>query len=221
MIIGIIGGVGSGKSTVANILVSEGYVEIAFADPLKRIVKQMYDFTDAQLWGPSSKRAEPVTRYPLASGGFLTPRLALQRIGTEVGRQLYMNTWVDMALRDAELVLKERRVYSQVTGTNPAARYLFEPKGVVISDVRFPNEAEAILRAGGGLLRKSGRQKPWWSRWWMRMFGHASDTSHQRIFTRYEIGFHESFTKLRQEVIEMEAMICCDRVWGIGGQERV
>lgn len=64
MIIGIAGRAGSGKDTVADLLVRDHrFVKIAFADPLKRICKKVFDFTDEQFWGPSSARNGPDKRY--------------------------------------------------------------------------------------------------------------------------------------------------------------
>jgi hypothetical protein len=65
MIIGLCGPAGSGKDTAADFLVkNHGFVKVAFADPLKRICKDVFAFTDGQLWGPSEKRNAPDKRYP-------------------------------------------------------------------------------------------------------------------------------------------------------------
>ena len=64
-LIGICGRSGSGKDTVADILVRDyGFVKVACADPLKRTCRDVYRFTDEQLWGPSKKRNAPDMRYP-------------------------------------------------------------------------------------------------------------------------------------------------------------
>ena len=56
-IIGIVGKKNSDKATVENHLVSEyGYVKVALADQIKRFGREVFDFTDTQLWGPSSCR---------------------------------------------------------------------------------------------------------------------------------------------------------------------
>ncbi len=65
LILGISGLAGSGKDTVAKFLnVSFTFSTVAMADPLKRIVKDVYDFSDEQLWGPSDMRNGPDKRYP-------------------------------------------------------------------------------------------------------------------------------------------------------------
>jgi hypothetical protein len=98
VIIGISGKAGVGKDTATDLLVERfGFVKVALADPLKRICKEVFAFTDEQLWGSSEKRNAPDERYL----NELTPRLALQKLGTEWGRECYENVWIDHALRAA------------------------------------------------------------------------------------------------------------------------
>lgn len=59
-IIGICGQAGSGKDTVADYISNEyDYVTVALADPMKRFVKDVWGFTEEQLWGPSDFRNKP------------------------------------------------------------------------------------------------------------------------------------------------------------------
>jgi dephospho-CoA kinase len=61
MLVGILGLAGSGKDETANMFVKyHNFIRIAFADPVKRIVQDVFDFDDQQLWGPSKFRNEPV-----------------------------------------------------------------------------------------------------------------------------------------------------------------
>lgn len=198
MIVGISGVAGSGKDTVADLFVQKhGFVKVALADPLKRICRDVYAFTDDQLWGPSESRNAPDKRYPRGTGVavadpdengirgaqfqpvYLTPRLALQLLGTEWGRVCYDNTWVDLAIRTAQSLLKKDYVANERIYRYTMRRGLFLdegrsfvphgdevssavmgvdlrnhlPAGVVISDVRFHNEVAAIKKAGGKLVR--------------------------------------------------------------------
>lgn len=215
LIIGVCGKAGSGKDTIADILVRDhGFVKVAFADPLKRICKDIYDFSDDQLWGPSEKRNEPDFRYLHRKAGahgvqdmraliskedrdrravtpgtfdkypqykgmeplitfygsesnygflpsppedeYLTPRYALQKLGTEWGRDCYAPTWIEYGLRMAKLILSGRGSYTAKHGFDFAidggGQYL-QPTGVVISDVRFLNEVEGLRAGGAKLLR--------------------------------------------------------------------
>lgn len=192
-IIGITGYAGSGKDTVANILCKEhGFVKVAFADPLKRICKDVFDFTDEQLWGPSEMRNGPDLRYMVspeyaeaaerekerdpelsasyAKQGYLTPRHALQQLGTEWGRACYRDVWVNYALRIAAAILSGRRPGSGSWPWYTAKEGLWfdghSPRsiedvgsvpyeGVVISDVRFPNEIAALKKKGAQIWRTS------------------------------------------------------------------
>ncbi len=58
------GSAGAGKTEVAKHLVEKhGFVEIAFADEIKRICMRLWDFTEEQLWGPSELRSVLDERY--------------------------------------------------------------------------------------------------------------------------------------------------------------
>lgn len=214
LIIGVCGKAGSGKDTIADILVKDlGFVKVAFADPLKRVCKDIYDFTDEQLWGPSEKRNEADFRYIHRKAGslgrktvsaflpddhiagkvvpegtfdrwpdirgteslvdadgcipspsddeYLTPRYALQKLGTEWGRDCYAPTWIEYGLRVAKKLLGEgyRYKYTPQHGLDITFDQSYQkPTGVVISDVRFLNEVEG-LRAGGAKLVRVHRPK--------------------------------------------------------------
>lgn len=49
---------GSGKGAAADVLVREGWVPVAFADPIKRLVREVFGYPDAVLFGPSAARDE-------------------------------------------------------------------------------------------------------------------------------------------------------------------
>ncbi len=73
---------------------------------------------------------------------FVSPRMALQSLGTEWGRRLYSNTWVDSAFEFIKM--------------NP--KTIFLPKGYdagdwVITDCRFKNEVEGSKKNGGLVVR--------------------------------------------------------------------
>jgi hypothetical protein len=64
MIIGIAGAAGSGKDTVAGFISKySSAVSIAQADPMKRFAKDVFNFTEHQLWGPSEARNGVDERY--------------------------------------------------------------------------------------------------------------------------------------------------------------
>jgi hypothetical protein len=117
----------SGKDTAADALEQRlDFVRVALADPLKAFCQGVYGWTNDQLWGPSELRDVPDRRYPrpgrvaaaarrladlerlpeawrkrLAARGWLTPRHALQTLGTGWGRACYADTWADLSARRA------------------------------------------------------------------------------------------------------------------------
>ncbi len=187
MLIGISGLAGSGKDTSADHLVkNHNFVKVSFADPLKRVARDIYDFSDQQLWGPSSERNKPDKRYlredherhdwqPASADTswscvrcgirgedskdsprclvYLTPRFALQSLGTEWGRGCYLNTWVDYALRVAAQIDSKRYGYMTTKGLYQLHNYGNPVSGTAIPDVRFANEIQAIRAARGKLIR--------------------------------------------------------------------
>jgi len=171
MIIGISGKAGSGKDTCADFLVNDcGFVKVALADPFKRMCRDVFDFSEQQLWGPSEFRNEPDKRYLrgvkkgiIPQKVYLTPRFALQTLGSEWGRNCYKNVWVDYAIRTAKAIEKayenrEPVYYDQVLGLcqdSDPENWAGEctHKGVAIPDVRVKNEIEAIKKADGLVIR--------------------------------------------------------------------
>lgn len=187
MILGLCGQAGSGKSFIADILQERySYKVISFADPLKRICQDVFKFTNQQLWGPSEFRNIPDKRWPRPckschSNGYfiddskeqhsivkcqicdgvgktyLTPREALQQLGTEWGRSCYENIWVQYAIGLAQ-TLSSNPVgpwlpYSAQSGLGVLPTWTDKVSGVVISDVRFQNEIDGIMNAGGKVIR--------------------------------------------------------------------
>jgi hypothetical protein len=169
-LIGIAGKAGAGKDSTADVLVREfGFVKVALADPMKRACAEWFGWPDATLWGPSEFRAQTWDRL-----GGLTARKALQTLGTEFGRACYPNIWVDYAIRVAQtprlaspaknIPHEEIRRANAIDGSwwaYTAQDGLFNActcchrlaKGVVIPDVRFPNEVAAIHAAGGRIWK--------------------------------------------------------------------
>jgi hypothetical protein len=146
MIIGICGFEGAGKDTVANYLVENyGFTKLSFAAVLKDIAAVLFDWPRAMLEGDSAESREwrevedGWWAEKLGIPGF-TPRLALQRLGTDVFRNHFHS--------DIWLIALERRLQKY--------------KNVVVSDCRFPNELTMIQRLGGQVWRVDKKEKPVW-----------------------------------------------------------
>lgn len=123
-VVGLIGRLGSGKTTAADYLVEQyGFSRIKFADPLKDMLRAI-GLTDDHIEG--DLKEEPCD---LLMGQ--TPRHAMQTLGTEWGRNcIDQNLWV--------------RLWLERAGAK---------RMVVADDCRFPNEMETIRKNGGTLIR--------------------------------------------------------------------
>ena len=144
MIIGLLGFIGSGKGTVADILVSRGFKKESFADPVKDAVAAIFGWDRALLEGDTKEsrdfREAKDEWWSERTGQHITPRTMLQLMGTEAGRDTFHpDLWI--------LSLEQRVKKNQNT---------------VIADVRFPNECEAIRKMGGFLVRVSRGKDPAW-----------------------------------------------------------
>lgn len=129
VILGLTGVARSGKSTVASYLVRHhGFVEHSFAAPIRAFVAHILG-TDLAGLEAGKEREVPWL------GAGVTPRRMMQLAGTEFGRQMvHDQLWVRSCLMRAQADVNAGR-------------------SVVISDVRFDNEAEAIRRVGGAVWR--------------------------------------------------------------------
>lgn len=181
-IIGISGQAGSGKDTAADMLLAkEGFIKISLADPIKRFARELWDFSEQQLWGSSQYRNKPDERYPITVPYFvigfgipdpgkveyLTPRKVLQHLGTEGGRALDYDVWIRYSIKIATTLLttKKEYCYSPSLGLQPYTQsypqgefptienFPEQVRAVVIADVRFKNEIQFIKQAGGKLIR--------------------------------------------------------------------
>lgn len=147
-IIGITGLKGSGKDTIGDIICKNfDFQKVAFADKLKDIVSVLFDWDRKMLSGftPEDRaiREQPDEFWSKKFEKEFTPRMALQKIGTEVMRNnLDKSIWV---------YCLERKLIN-------------EDGNFVITDVRFRNEIEMIRRLGGTIIRVERGDRPeWWN----------------------------------------------------------
>ena len=129
-LIGIHGPLNGGKDTAANYIQAkfpDVFGRYSFAQPLKQACEIMFGFSKEQLEDRILKEAvDPFW-------GF-TPRKAMQKLGTEYGRDTMCE---DVWVRRAEMEL---------------AKNLKSGRGMIITDVRFENEAEWLRSQPNSLL---------------------------------------------------------------------
>lgn len=172
---GISGFARSGKDTVAERLVERhGFVRVGWADPIRRFCQEIFGFSDEQVYG--GRKEDQDQRYPRAGRPNLTPREAMQTLGTEWGRTCFPEVWIRYGMRLARKLLDEAGwTYDPRVGLKTAVRW--QAAGVVFSDCRFRNELEAVRAAGGVLVRvkRPGRDGQ------VGVAGHPSEREQQEI----------------------------------------
>ena len=147
-IIGVCGFIGSGKGTVADMLIEEhGYMKLSFADKLKDTVSELFEWDRNLLEGdtPESRnwREQSNDFWTKEIGKDITPRHILQVIGNDMRKMFYDDIWISFV--------------KQKMQNNPDQKW-------VIPDVRYPNEINLIKEYKGQVWHIIRGNKPeWWN----------------------------------------------------------
>lgn len=198
-VIGLTGYAQSGKDTAASFLVERGFKRLAFADILRQSVYNLNpivvsDYGDGMAEGDRHLRVQKLVDligWDRAKVEYPEIRNLLQRMGTEVGRDLYGESfWVDRVLAQMERKGKEE----QTAAGHWTVGYPHVVGDYVITDVRFPNEAKAV-RGVSGLLYRVVRPGTG------AVNNHVSDTGIAGLRVDGEIENDGSLERLRQRVL--------------------
>jgi hypothetical protein len=136
-IVGLTGYAQSGKDTVGSILTTHrGYTRLSFADNVREAVYRLNPYIPRRVFGVydvwfSLQSFVDKYGWEKAKVENKEVRRLLQVMGTEVGREMFGETsWIDMV-----------------------ARQVAKHEDVVITDVRFKNEADFVRSVGGYVIR--------------------------------------------------------------------
>ena len=144
MIIGLVGFIGSGKGTVGELLRLQSYKQASFAGVLKDTASVLFGWDRNLLEGDIVEsrvfREHKDTFWSERFGYDFSPRLALQLLGTEAGRDVFH--------KDVWIYALENKI-KQI-------------KNVVITDTRFPNEIDFIRSKGGVIIEVRRGERPYW-----------------------------------------------------------
>ena len=145
-IIGLVGFIGAGKGTVGELLRLQGYKQASFAGALKDTASVLFGWDRDLLEGDTVEsrvfREQKDDFWSTRFGYDFSPRLALQLLGTEAGRDVFH--------KDVWIFALENRIKNH--------------KNVVITDTRFPNEIEFIRKQGGIIVEiKRGPEPEWYT----------------------------------------------------------
>lgn len=137
-LVGISGHKFNGKDTIGDFLHSKyGYTKVSFAEPLKKICKELFNLNNEQLYGDLKEVSDP-------NWFNLQPRQLLQFIGTELFRD-NMSKLHSEFKKDFWIICLENKI-KKLREINPQIK-------IVITDVRFENEVELVKKLGGMVIK--------------------------------------------------------------------
>lgn len=144
MIVGLVGFIGSGKGTAGRMLKEVGFQPLSFASGVKDIASVMFNWRRDLLEGDNDTsrhwREQPDEFWSSKFGRNFTPREALQKLGTEVGRDIFdTNFWV-----------------------HRLEQHISSDQNYVITDCRFQNEIDFIHKHNGVLIEIERGSRPHW-----------------------------------------------------------
>ena len=153
MVIGFMGAAGAGKSTAANVVATnfkdQNPVAISFADPIRGFIAMLGI-------DPADRDIREIPSLMLSGH---SPRYVMQTLGTEWGRSLHEDFWVN--------------IWRSRVANVPAGHI------ILVEDVRFPNEHAAVQEFDGILIRVTGRGGI--------AGNHASETEQEALEADYTI----------------------------------
>lgn len=177
LVIGICGRARHGKDAIAVILGELFFARrLAFADHLKHLAMQTWDLSWDQVYGDTKEVVDPRWGH--------TPRFLLQRMGTEVGRNIHKETWVRKAFDTIDRAYLGETITLPNFATKRFEKMAFPPRSTglwAVPDVRFTDEAEAVQARGGFVIKvvRPGLARP--------TDTHASETNIDEVREDYLI----------------------------------
>ncbi len=136
-LIGLTGYAGSGKDTVRGLLAGHGYIGMAFAEPIRLMLRKLFDQAGVY-YGYMDSRELKESIIPQLGVSY---RHLAQTLGTEWGRAVAPDLW----LRIADGFIKD---------TNSAGELWSDGVPLfVVSDVRLASEAQWVHDRGGVVWR--------------------------------------------------------------------
>jgi hypothetical protein len=129
----------AGKDTAGQLLIQQGYIRYAFADPLKKACEEIFMFNNEQMDGSLKETIDPKWG--------ISPRKIFQIFGTEIFREKLGEFFPEMKeIQNNFWIYRFELWYKNLLKQNPDAK-------VVVTDVRFENEANIIKKLGGIIIK--------------------------------------------------------------------
>jgi|ETNmetMinimDraft_8_1059916.scaffolds.fasta_scaffold13216_3 hypothetical protein len=163
-LIGITGYKRSGKDTAGEYFIERGYIKYAFAGPLKKACQEIFMFTDEQTEGKDKEKYDD--RWNISA------RKVFQRFGTEIFRENLADFYPEMEkIKENFWTYRFKIWYENQLEINKDVK-------IVVTDVRFDNEANIIKELGGIIIKVKRKNKK-------NLDQHKSETSIEKIKCDY------------------------------------
>jgi dephospho-CoA kinase len=196
MIIGICGFQSSGKDTVADYLVKEhGFIKMSFASKLKDIISMIFGWPRDKLEGLTKEDREWREQVDYwwsekLNMPQLTPRYVMQYFATDLFRnKFHPDIWVKIVENELKKILEEST-----------------KQNIVISDCRFSNEINMLIRLGGKIIHVH-RNPPSWFHEYIRgeeppniKLIHRSEIEWIRCYRDYDVENDGTIEELQQKI---------------------
>jgi hypothetical protein len=135
MLVGLTGYAGSGKDTAAAGLTAIGWKRVSFAEPLRQMLLTLNPIVGHRHYGTVRLQDVVEEHDWLEAKKLGEVRRLMQVLGTEIGREMIDDDlWIKLAKKSWD-------------------DYFSFGYDVVVTDVRFKNEADAIRFNGGKIIR--------------------------------------------------------------------
>jgi dephospho-CoA kinase len=173
ILIGLTGYAGTGKDTVREVLESHGFTGLAFADPIRQMIRELLASNGIS----TSYMDDRALKEAIIPELGVSYRQMAQTLGTEWGRNLQPDFWLRLASSFIAQCIADGDTH------------------YVISDVRFLNEAEWVRERGGVIWRvHRAAATP--------VRPHQSEAEIDHIDADWQIFNNGSFEDVRETVFE-------------------
>jgi len=198
MIIGICGFQSSGKDTIADYLIKEHhFIKFSFAAVLKDIISIMFDWprdklegltTEDRLW---REQIDPWWSKTLDMPQ-LSPRYIMQYFGTDLFKKhFHTNIWVQIVENKINNHLRNNHLHN---------------KNIIISDCRFENEINMIIKLGGKIIHVYRNPPSWFYKYRQGEYPEEAEHIHKsekdwiRCYKDYDIENEGTIEQLHAKV---------------------
>lgn len=194
MLIGLTGERRVGKDEVAKYFIKKYHFKnYAFANPLKKVCKELFLLNDEQLYGSKKEDIDPIWN--------LSPREILQKTATDVIRDNIKNIFPNISIQDGNnFWIYHFELWYQKEKNRINKNHV----NVVISDVRFKNEVEAIRKYDGIIIKiKRDNLKKAYKKINSKIDNHISEMEQKEIIPDYIIYNNSTIFKLYNQIEEL------------------